>query len=232
MLVSLITPRLSEDDPISRRVGEQARFFAARGHRVVVYVAAGAAETAALTGVQTRQTLEDEHFAASDLFVFHAESPYRWLETLPKLERGAAVLYFHLANLNSGAQTPSEQSGRSLAALAAFADLVVAESEGAAELLVNEYGYTAQPVHLLPANEKTTAAEYEIYWAEAVAAATVWLPNRPYAFGQLPALAELHPRPNQAEETAVTTAAETPLGDSLLLTAVQQLVTSAATMQH
>ena len=242
MQVALITPRLIADDPLSRRVALQAWHFGLRGDEVVIYSATPpAAEVAGEMAAPVRVLAGDQAHelgrpagGASDLYVFHGARPYPLMENLLHLERGATVLYFYDEAAEERQGDSTIAGGVStLGRLAACADLVVTESETAAQTLVEEHGYTAMPVHVLPVNEQTTPGEYAVLWAEAVAAATAWLPNRPYPYGRLPALEELHPpdqgqRPSPTAELAAPDAIDSPT----LAAELEALATAAKTMQR
>lgn len=246
MQVALITPRLIADDLLSRRVALQAWHFAMRGDEVVIYSATPpAAEMAGEMAAPLRVLAGDQAHelgkpagGASDLYVFHGARPYPLMENLLHLERGATVLYFYaeaaVARAEGQANDATTAGGAStLGRLAACADLVVTESEIAAHTLVEEHGYTAMPVYVLPVNEQSTPGEYAVLWAEAVAAATAWLPNRPYPYGRLPALEELHP-PDQGQRPAPTAGPNIPdaIDSPTLAAELEALATAAKTMQR
>lgn len=232
MQVSVITPHLNTEDAISQRVASQAHFFHGRGDEVAIYAAHPPAQHAGsltppvriVTSTDTALT-RDAHFATSDLFIFHGAGFYPPLAVMPQLERGAVIFYYHHDPARGVEGEPP-----ALASLLTCADLVVAESDEAARSLAERYGYTAAPVHVLPVTAETSPAEYAVFWTEAVAAATAWLPNRPYPFGRLPAWEELHPPPSATETKPVSGARSATV--ALPEAEVQKLLMDAATAQR
>lgn len=226
MQVRLVTPHLLGDDPLSARVIAQWQFFRQRGDDVQLESAqapAGvAAEVAAATSLDaTTRT------APSDLAVFHAVQPYPLLERLQAIERGVVVLYLHQAD------PPQASTARAaFIRLAACADLVVVEGDALAQLLVDEDGFAATPVRTLQVGAGAPPAEYAVRWAEVVAEATAWLPNRPYPYGHLPALEELHPPHAERSAPAKTAADNDWLENAALDADLQQLAADAKTMQR
>jgi hypothetical protein len=231
LLVSLITPDCDENPMIARRATLQGEFFQRRGDQPVLYTGAASEAVAAadLEVERVRLAQLDErppHFAASDLYIFHAVAHYPLLEVMAHLERGAVILYVYASS------RPEREAEERLGRLAAYADLIVAEGQAAADDFVQNQGYTALPVHVLPVDDKTSPEEYAIYWTEAVAKATDWLPNRPFPFGALPALASVHPPANKRDNATSPAPARLHRDDPMLEADLQQLLSSAKTMQR
>lgn len=232
MQVSLITPYLNTEDAISQRVASQAHFFHGRGDKVFIYSARPPAQPVDSESLPARVVVstdtaltDDAYFAASELFIFHGAGFYPLLAVLPQLERGAVIFYYHYDPAGG-----VEAGQPALASLITCVDLVVAEGEEAARSLAERHDYRAAPVHVLPVTAASSAAEYALFWTEAVAAATAWLPNRPYPFGRLPAWEELHPPP-RASETTPGTGADGLTG-AVSETEAQKLLAGAATAQR
>lgn len=244
MRVALITPHLTADDLLSRRVVQQERHFRTRGDEVVIYSATPpAVELTSELAVHVRvlaagqaAELSAASGGAGDLYIFHCAQPYPLMENLRHLERGATVLYYYPDPVGGeGSALPTAGHVSTLGRLAACADLVVTESKVAAQTLVEQHGYTAVPVHLLPANDQMTPGEYAVLWAEVVAAVTAWLPAPPYPYGRLPALEELHP-PNPDKKQAPATEPPFPgdaaIDSSQLAADLEALAAAAKTMQR
>ena len=222
--VCLITPRLVDGDPLSQRVMAQWQFFRERGDAVRIYSAAKPIGLTEPPGndvhpVSSAAAWPDEQFVTSDLYVFHWDGPYELLEWLPKLTRGAALLYAHPAAPTSGA-------AETFSRVAAFADLVVVEGEPTAQLISDQYGYGSGPVRRL-----ADGADYSILWAEVVAEVTAWLPNRPFPYGHLPAMSEVHPT-RSAEQRSPSLPSLAAVPDALLAADLQALLANAKTMTH
>lgn len=224
--VCLITPRLAEGDPLSQRVMAQWQFFHERGDTVRIYSAEKPERVAepihsATRWVATAENWPDAQFANSDLYVFHWDAPCVLADWLSQLTRGAALLYVHPAE-------PTSAAADAFSRVAAFADLVVAEDETAARLVREQYGYQAGPVRTLTSDPTSGRAD-AILWAEVVAEVTAWLPNRPFPYGHLPAMSELHP-PRSPEERNSTVPALAAVPDALLAADLQSLLANAKTM--
>lgn len=217
MRVIIVTPTTANTEVIGRRVAAQEAFFRRREDEVVVQV------SQAVDGAGAAS------LPVGDLYIFHCTTPYPLLEELARLERGAAMLYCY--QTAAGGEEGAGLGESPLTRLAAYADLVVAEGQAAADTLV-EQGYTALPVHVLPVDGQTTPAEYEILWAEAVAAATAWLPNPPYPYGRLAALEKTRSPLEDVRAAPAETASGTDLDLTLLLADIEALSASAATMQR
>jgi hypothetical protein len=227
MRVTLIAPPIAAADPLSRRVALQADFFRQRGHEVVIQVAAppqqAPAELSSLIHPVPHHALETAGaLGESDLYIFHCDGFYPLLEALAKIERGVALLYVH-----GPAAGETETSG--LNRLLAYADLVITEGEPR-QTLGAAADDLADVLRPLPVDAQTPAADYSIHWAEVVAQATAYLPNRPYPYGRLPSLAELHP-PEQSTQPRPSPVEIDPQR-ALLAAELQELQTSAKIMQH
>jgi hypothetical protein len=230
MRVMIIAPTPANGERMGRRVAAQEEFFRRQGDEVVVHLAETTSGSAPALGTPAAQTNRPTAgpLPIADLYIFHCAEPYLLLEELAQLERGVTVLYYHQMAAERATGVGLGESP--LSRLAAYADLVVADGQAAAHALAADHGYTAMPVHVVPVDAQTTPAEYDLLWAEAVAAATAWLPNRPYPYGRLAALDEIHPPAVRTASASTESAPATDLDSTLLRADLEALLASAATM--
>ena len=162
MRVSLINVNLVAQDAIGQSVLHQLRFFQRRGDEVWIYVMHPPVGMPEVVCERTRVVqLEDlfsgrdEHFARSDLYVYHYPGRYPLLESIKSLARGAVIFYYH--NVTPPGVWGSDvdrdllqHSADSAGALARYADVVVTPSEFNAQQLVEVHGLDPDDIRVLP----------------------------------------------------------------------------------
>ncbi len=162
MRVSIINLNLIAQDAIGQNILHQVRFFRRRGDEVQIYLlhppAGIAADIVALTRVVTITDLlagRDGYFVRADLFIYHYSGHYALMDSIKYLERGAAIFYFH--NLTPPALWNRDEDRQQMAAdladvgkLAAYADLIVADSEFNAQDLIQQHQCDPARVRVLP----------------------------------------------------------------------------------
>ena len=162
MRISLVNVNLIAEDAIGQCLLNQIRFFRRRGDDVQVYTMhppQGVPED--VEGLNREVSLADlierrhEHFARSDLYVYHYPGRYPLIETIKGLDRGAVVFYYHNVTPAELWQSPSEQealrhSRESVGSLVHYADLVVTPSPFNAEQLVEQFGCDRDRIEVLP----------------------------------------------------------------------------------
>ncbi len=158
--VSLINLNLVALDAVGICIINQVRLFQERGDDVCVYVRhppqGVPQEIAAVTRVVTLGDLisgRDQHFADSDLYIYHYPSRHELMESIRGIDRGTVIFYYHNV-------TPPELWGSDLEreelirgvegkALAHYADLCIADSPMNKQELV-DLGYDADRIFVLP----------------------------------------------------------------------------------
>jgi len=149
MRVSLIAPDLTAYYMVARNVCEQARFFQRRGDEIRVYLPLQPGVTLEGLKIFHPNTVDvwigaknlspsdqDEHFACSDLYVYHCPVHYPLLESIREIERGAVILCGYGDAL--------------LAELAPYADLVTLPDPVTAARLVERGDCDPERVGVLP----------------------------------------------------------------------------------
>jgi glycosyltransferase involved in cell wall biosynthesis len=162
MRVSIINLNLVGQDAIGGIILDQLHFFRRNGDEVQIYTLHPPVgvddDAAAAVRVVTAGDLiaqRDEHFASSDLYVYHYPSRHPLMESIKTLSRGAVILYFHNVTPPDLWEEGEEReqlraSLEGVSVLASYADLVVALSEYSAEQLVNDHGVDPDRVRVLP----------------------------------------------------------------------------------
>ncbi len=162
MKISLLNVNLVGRDAVGQNLIHQLRFFQRRGDDVQIFVESAPdgvpEDVRAATRVVTMGDLlarRDEHFATSDLYIYHYPGRYTLLEGMKRLDRGAVIFCFHNV-------TPPEMWGHAeqraalehdvagISKLAPYADLLVADSRFNAEQLIDDHGVDAARVRTVP----------------------------------------------------------------------------------
>jgi len=162
MRLSLINANWVGADAIGQCISQQVRYSLRRGDLVQVYtphpphqVPADLANVARVVTPQDLIGRRDAHFAQSDLYVYHYPSRHPLMESMLTLERGAVIFYYHNvtppALWNSDFERETlERSVASVSLLAAYADLIVTDSEFNADQLVRDHGIDRHRIRVLP----------------------------------------------------------------------------------
>ncbi len=162
MRVSIINLNLIAQDAVGQNILHQVRFFRRRGDEVQIYVlhppVGVPTDISALTRVITLTDLlarRDSYFATSDLFIYHYLGYHALMDSIKYLERGAAIFYFH--NVTPPALWNRAEDRPQMAAdvaaigkLAAYADLIVADSPFNAQALIEQHQCDPACVRVLP----------------------------------------------------------------------------------
>ena len=124
----------------SLRRGDQVQFYTLHPPQLVPDDLARLARVVSLDDLQMRR---DEHFAHSDLYVYHYPTYYPLIDSLNYIDRGAVIFYFHNVtppNLwgSAFARDLLTDSLARVASLAATSDLCVTDSEFNADQLVHD----------------------------------------------------------------------------------------------
>lgn len=163
--VSLINLNVVASDAIGTCIINQVRVFQRRGDDVRLYVQHPLhdvpADVEAVTSVVTLKDLiggRHGHFDTSDLYIYHYPSRHDLMESIRGIEHGTVIFYYH--NVTPPELWGSEE-GRELLikgiegkALAHYADLCIADSPLNKQELVDEIGYDADRVFVLPLTVK------------------------------------------------------------------------------
>jgi glycosyltransferase involved in cell wall biosynthesis len=160
MKVSLINLNLVAQDAIGSCILNQARFFQERGDDVCVYVShppqGVPAEIETMTHVVKLSDLisgQDEHFAQSDLFIYHYPGRHELMDSIRGIDRGTVIFYYHNVTppdlWGSDANLEELIRGVEGKALAHYADLCIADSPMNKQELV-ELGFEADRIFVLP----------------------------------------------------------------------------------
>lgn len=162
MRVSIINLNLVGQDAIGGIILDQLQFFRRNGDEVQVYtlhppVGVGDDAAAAVRVVTPGDLIAQrhEHFATSDLYVYHYPSRHPLMESIKTLARGAVIFYFHNVTPPEFWEDEAEReqlraSLEGVSVLAAYADLAVTDSEYNAEQLVADHGVDPDRVRVLP----------------------------------------------------------------------------------
>lgn len=159
MRVSLINVHLIVQDAIAQCLIHQARVLRRRGDEVRIYCAylpAGApSDIAEIAREANLETYRDEHFAASDLSVFHYPGVYPLMDAMKAIDHGTAMFYYHNVTPPDlwGAEEDRDLLQRSVAAvgeLTSHADVVVTDSLFNAEHLIADHGCARDRIRVLP----------------------------------------------------------------------------------
>jgi len=160
MKVSLINLNLVALDAVGICILSQVRFFQERSDDVRVYVRhppRGVSEDVeAVTRVVTLGDLisgQDEHFAQSDLYIYHYPSRHELMESIRGIDRGTVIFYYHNVTPPElwGSDVDRDELIRGVEgkALAHYADLCIADSAMNKQELV-EIGFDADRIFVLP----------------------------------------------------------------------------------
>lgn len=161
MRISLICISLVVEDAIGGCILNQERFFRRRGDDVRIYVAHPPrdlpAEVKTITYTVTRQELaagKSEHFHLSDLYIYHYSGYDDLMESIRDINQGTVVFYYHNVTPPElwGSATNQElvQRGTLGKMLVHFAHLSIADSSYSKQDLVDNVGYDADRIHVLP----------------------------------------------------------------------------------
>ncbi len=160
MRVSIINLNMVAQDAIGQCMLNQTRFFRRRGDEVKIYLAHPPQGlptniTTLAMGADGLLAGRDEHFASSNLYIYHYPGRYPFIESIKTIDRGAVIFYYHNV-------TPPELWGsdsdrhllvegqQGVAELTPFADILVTDSPYNATELVEKYGCEADRVRTLP----------------------------------------------------------------------------------
>src|SRR5512145_1180597 len=148
MRISLVNLNLIGADAIGQCVLNQTRYSLRRGDQIQLYTQHPPYQVpddlAALAHVVNPAELEacrDDHFARSDLYVYHYPAYYPLIDSIKYIDRGAVIFYFHNVTPPNlwGSAFERDTLTKSLVrvtSLAALADLCVTDSEFNADCLV------------------------------------------------------------------------------------------------
>ncbi|MCX6046443.1 MAG: hypothetical protein NT075_15175, partial [Chloroflexi bacterium] len=162
MRVSILNLNLIKQDAVGQNILHQVRFFQRRGDEVQVYVLHPpvdvAPEIVALTRVVTSTDLlarRDHYFATADLFIYHYLGHHALMDSIKYLERGAAIFYFHNVTPPALWNRPEDFAQMTadvadIGKLAAYADLIVADSPFNAQDLIEQHQCDPDRVRVLP----------------------------------------------------------------------------------
>lgn len=164
MRVSLINLNLVGPDAIGQTIMHQLQFFRRNGDEVQIYTLHPPEDVpddvAAAVRVVTAGDLiaqRDQHFATSDLYVYHYPGRHALMDSIKTLTRGSVIFYFHNVTPPEFWQEERDDerealriSLKSVRPLAAYADLIVTPSEFNAEQLAAEHGIDRERVRVLP----------------------------------------------------------------------------------
>lgn len=161
MRVSLLNGNLVAEDAIGTCLINQVRFFHDRGDDVRVYVPHHVshlpADVRAVTRTVTPRQLidgQEEHFALSDLLIYHYPGHYALIESIRGIDRGIVVFYYHNVTPPElwGTNVGREQLMRGIqgSAMVHYADLCIADSPFGKQDLVERTGYAPDLIHVLP----------------------------------------------------------------------------------
>lgn len=162
MRVSLINANWVGADAIGQCISQQVRYGVRRGDQVQVYTPHPphlvADDLTALARTITPDDLaarRDGHFAQSELYVYHYPARHPLMESMITLDRGAVIFYYHNVTPPElwGSDFERETLERSVAGvstLAAYADLIVTDSEFNADQLVSDHGVDRDRIRVLP----------------------------------------------------------------------------------
>jgi glycosyltransferase involved in cell wall biosynthesis len=161
MRISLISLNLVAEDAIGACMMHQVRFFRRRGDDVHVYTSDPCGElpgdirglTTAVTMAELRTGKED-HFRLSDLYIYHYPGYYELLESMREIDRGTVVFYYHNVTPPElwGSDIDQERlvQGTTGKSLVHYADLCLTPSPFNKQDLVDQVGYDADRISVLP----------------------------------------------------------------------------------
>lgn len=162
MRISLVNLNLVADDVVDQCLLHQLRFHRRRKDEVIVYVQhpveglpADATDAVRVVGSMALLAQQDEHFATSDLYVFHYTGHYDMRNVIPPLARGGVIFYDHNVTPPeswSARRGQAEHSADQAAVgpLTPIADLIITDSPLNAEELATRYAVAAERVRVLP----------------------------------------------------------------------------------
>jgi len=162
MRISLVNVNLVGQDAIGQCILNQWRFFTERGDEVAIYiqhpptgVAGPVKDDIHVVDVARLIDRNDAHFNTSDLYVYHYPSRYALMDTMPGIERGSVVFYFHNVTPpelwdNARERDLLRHSLESVPYFARYADLIVTPSGYNAAELVTKHGCEADRIRVLP----------------------------------------------------------------------------------
>jgi glycosyltransferase involved in cell wall biosynthesis len=159
--VSLINLNLVALDAVGTCIINQVRFFRRRGDDVRVFVCHAPRgvppDVEAVTNVVTLGDLisgKHEHFDWSDLYIYHYPSRHELMESIRGIDRGTVIFYYHNVTPPElwGSDVDREELVRGVEGkgLAHYADLCIADSPMNKQELVEEVGYDADRIFVLP----------------------------------------------------------------------------------
>ena len=162
MRISLINANWVGADAIGQCLSQQVQYSLRRGDQIQVYtphpphlVPADLATSARVVMPLDLTSRRDTHFAQSDLYVYHYPARHPLMESMITLERGAVIFYYHNVTPPNlwGSDFERETLERSMAGvstLAAYADVIVTDSEFNADQLVHDHGIDRERIRVLP----------------------------------------------------------------------------------
>ena len=162
MQISLLNVNLVGRDAVGQNLIHQLRFFQRRGDDVQIFVESAPdgvpEDVRAATRVVTMGDLlarRDEHFATSDLYIYHYPGRYTLLESIKRLDRGAVIFCFHNVTPpdmwgHAEQRAALEHDVAGISKLAPYADLLVTVSPFNAAQLVADHSVDPARVHTVP----------------------------------------------------------------------------------
>jgi glycosyltransferase involved in cell wall biosynthesis len=159
MRISLFNVHMIPQDAVGQCVLNQARFFRNRGDDVRIYcmvLPEGApADAVELTRAVDAAGYRDEHFARSDLYIFHYPGLYSLMDAIKTIDRGIVIFHYHNVTPPElwGSEEELDLLRRSQAAVSTlipYADLVVTPSAFNADQLVAEHACARERIRVLP----------------------------------------------------------------------------------
>ena len=162
MRVSIINLNLIGPDATGQTILNQVQYFQDRADLVRVLTLhppnGVPNDVAALTDVVSLSDLvarRHNHFAQSDLIIYHYPSHYALVESIKSIERGVVIFYFHNVTPPDlwGAEAEREILRRgldSVGRLAIYADIIATPSPFNAEQLIEQHGCDQEQIRVLP----------------------------------------------------------------------------------
>ncbi len=162
MRVSIINLNLVGPDAAGQTILTQLQYFQERGDLVRILtlhppndVSDEVADLVDVVSLADLVTHRHDHFAQSDLFIYHYPSHYALIESIKSIARGVVIFYFRNVTPPDlwGAEAEREILQRgldSVGRLAVYADMVVTDSPFNAEQLIEQHGCEQEQIQVLP----------------------------------------------------------------------------------